>query len=69
MIFQIFIIDEYNCINNGGSDSLYLLGIDGGGTKTEGVIADAYGNVFARVVTGPSNPTSMSREDFERIME
>ncbi|GGA33246.1 hypothetical protein [Psychrobacillus lasiicapitis] len=48
---------------------MYLLGIDGGGTKTEEVVADAYGNVFAKVVTGSSNPTSMSREDFESIME
>ncbi|MFJ5771863.1 N-acetylglucosamine kinase [Psychrobacillus sp. NPDC093180] len=47
---------------------MYLLGIDGGGTKTEGVVADAYGNVFVRVVTGPSNPTSMSKEEFERTI-
>jgi N-acetylglucosamine kinase-like BadF-type ATPase len=34
----------------------YLLGFDGGGTKTECVLADAEGRVLARATTGPSNP-------------
>jgi glucosamine kinase len=34
----------------------YLLGFDGGGTKTECVLADGEGHVLARATTGPSNP-------------
>jgi len=32
------------------------LGVDGGGTKTEALIADAWGHVLGRGLAGPSNP-------------
>ncbi len=35
---------------------LYYVGIDGGGTKTKCVIADASGNILATAVAGSSNP-------------
>ena len=38
---------------------MYVLGIDGGGTKTAGVIADLNGNVAAKATVGPSNPNSV----------
>jgi len=38
------------------SEASYLLGIDGGGTKTESVLADREGCVIARALAGPSNP-------------
>ncbi len=38
------------------SDATYFLGFDGGGTKTECVLADADGRVLGRSVGGPSNP-------------
>jgi len=38
------------------SDASYFLGLDGGGTKTECVLADARGRVVARATAGPSNP-------------
>jgi glucosamine kinase len=38
------------------SDASYFLGFDGGGTKTECVLADRSGRVIARAVAGPSNP-------------
>ncbi|MBZ5695355.1 MAG: hypothetical protein LAN36_08330 [Acidobacteriia bacterium] len=38
------------------SDASYFLGFDGGGTKTECVLADAEGRVLARTSSGPSNP-------------
>lgn len=38
------------------SDATYFLGFDGGGTKTECVLADAEGRVVGRSVGGPSNP-------------
>ncbi|HUA02071.1 MAG TPA: BadF/BadG/BcrA/BcrD ATPase family protein [Candidatus Aquilonibacter sp.] len=38
------------------SDATYFLGFDGGGTKTECVLADSDGRIIARSVGGPSNP-------------
>ena len=38
------------------SDASYFLGIDGGGTKTECVLADRRGKVIARGLAGASNP-------------
>jgi N-acetylglucosamine kinase-like BadF-type ATPase len=38
------------------SDATYFLGFDGGGTKTECILADADGRVVGRSVGGPSNP-------------
>jgi N-acetylglucosamine kinase-like BadF-type ATPase len=35
----------------------YVLGFDGGGTKTECVLMDSAGSIVARSVSGPSNPT------------
>jgi glucosamine kinase len=37
-------------------DDPYFLGFDGGGTKTECVLADAGGHILARAFGGPSNP-------------
>lgn len=34
----------------------YFLGFDGGGTKTECVLADGDGRILARATAGPSNP-------------
>ena len=34
----------------------YLLGLDGGGTKTECIVLDAQGNVVGKGLAGPSNP-------------
>jgi N-acetylglucosamine kinase-like BadF-type ATPase len=38
------------------SEASYFLGFDGGGTKTEGILADQQGCVIARALAGPSNP-------------
>jgi N-acetylglucosamine kinase-like BadF-type ATPase len=38
------------------SDASYFLGIDGGGTKTECILADRQGKVVARGMAGASNP-------------
>jgi N-acetylglucosamine kinase-like BadF-type ATPase len=38
------------------SDATYFLGFDGGGTKTDCVLADGEGRVVARASAGPSNP-------------
>jgi glucosamine kinase len=39
-----------------GTEAAYFLGFDGGGTKTECVLADGKGTVLARANGGPSNP-------------
>jgi N-acetylglucosamine kinase-like BadF-type ATPase len=38
------------------SNATYFLGFDGGGTKTECVLADSQGRIVGRSVGGPSNP-------------
>ena len=38
------------------ADASYFLGFDGGGSKTECLLADAEGRVVARATAGPSNP-------------
>src|SRR5690625_4536372 len=41
----------------------YVLGIDGGGTKTTGIIVDKDGNVVAEATVGASNPNIVGQED------
>jgi N-acetylglucosamine kinase-like BadF-type ATPase len=38
----------------------YLIGIDGGGTKTDGLCSDTSGNVLTRSTTGPTSLTATS---------
>lgn len=45
---------------------MYILGIDGGGTKTKGVIASKTGEVIAEAIVGPSNPNSVKKEDLQQ---
>jgi N-acetylglucosamine kinase-like BadF-type ATPase len=41
---------------------MYVLGIDGGGTKTVGMICHADGTVYAEATVGPTNPNSLGYE-------
>lgn len=52
----------------GGIHYMYVLGIDGGGTKTTGMVADENGNVYMQTVTGRSNPNTLSQQEFEKVM-
>jgi N-acetylglucosamine kinase-like BadF-type ATPase len=52
----------------GGIHTMYVLGIDGGGTKTTGMVADENGNVYMQAVTGRSNPNTLSQQEFEQVM-
>jgi N-acetylglucosamine kinase-like BadF-type ATPase len=45
------------------SDQMLYLGIDGGGTKTNFVLADAKGNVQSSVCLGTSNPSDVGIEN------
>ena len=55
----------------------YVLGVDGGGTKTQAVVLDAGGRVAGEGQSGPSNPLRVGvtsaaaavREAFERALE
>jgi glucosamine kinase len=47
----------------------YVLGVDGGGTKTECVLIDAAGKILARSFSGPSNPYRVGVESATREIE
>lgn len=47
---------------------MYVLGIDGGGTKTTGIVTDENGNVYMQAVTGRSNPNTLSQDEFQNVM-
>lgn len=46
----------------------YLLGIDGGGTKTEFLLTDLNGNEIKRVFLGASNPVNVGIENTKKIL-
>lgn len=48
---------------------MYVLGIDGGGTTTSAVIADGNGNIYCKHIAGRSNPTAMSMQEFEKVIQ
>ncbi|MBQ8375050.1 MAG: ROK family protein [Clostridia bacterium] len=47
----------------------YLIGVDGGGTKTELVVCDENGTVVARAVGGSSNPNDIGKEQMTAVIE
>ena len=47
---------------------MYVLAVDGGGTKTSAVISDEFGNIHAKLVTNRSNPTAMEMELFKATL-
>jgi glucosamine kinase len=47
----------------------YVLGFDGGGTKTECVLMDPAGKILARSFSGPSNPSRIGVESAAREIE
>lgn len=47
---------------------MYVLGIDGGGTRTTGIVADEIGNVYMHAVTGRSNPNTLLQAEFEEVI-
>ncbi|MFD2044912.1 N-acetylglucosamine kinase [Ornithinibacillus salinisoli] len=44
---------------------MYVLGIDGGGTKTKGVISNSKGEILAEATVGATNPNSVAKPDLE----
>jgi N-acetylglucosamine kinase-like BadF-type ATPase len=47
---------------------MYVLGIDGGGTRTTGIVADEFGNVYMHAITGRSNPNTLQQAAFEEVL-
>lgn len=47
----------------------YLLGIDGGGTKTDFLLTDLNGNEIKRIILGPSNPVNIGIEGAKKCLE
>ncbi|MFS0674128.1 N-acetylglucosamine kinase [Ornithinibacillus sp. 179-J 7C1 HS] len=47
----------------------YVVGIDGGGTKTAIVLADLDGNVLMNRTYGSTNPNAVSKEELERTFQ
>ncbi|WP_074433055.1 N-acetylglucosamine kinase [Neobacillus dielmonensis] len=45
---------------------MYVLGIDGGGTKTKGVIADRFGKVYASATVGATNQNGVEIQEVEK---
>jgi N-acetylglucosamine kinase-like BadF-type ATPase len=48
---------------------MYVIGLDGGGTKTVGVICDLNGRVLLKETVGPTNPNSLGYEAVEKEIE
>lgn len=47
----------------------YIIGIDGGGTKTVGLLADGTEKIVARVESGPSNYHVVGAEETKQVLE
>ncbi|KIL49547.1 N-acetylglucosamine kinase [Jeotgalibacillus soli] len=47
----------------------YVIGIDGGGTKTKAVLLDETGKVYAVSKAGPSNPTAVPSEQLKTTLQ
>jgi N-acetylglucosamine kinase-like BadF-type ATPase len=47
----------------------YVVGLDGGGTKTECILMDPAGKILARSFAGPSNPSRVGVESATREIE
>lgn len=47
---------------------MYVLGIDGGGTKTSGVVADEQGHVYMQALGGSSNQNTVTPAEFEEML-
>ena len=46
----------------------YFLGVDGGGTKTEFVLADSDNNIIMQDTLGPCNAINMDSEEIEKVI-
>jgi len=65
---EYFGISVDNLIYAQGAEIKYLLGIDGGGTKTEFLLTDTNGKEIDRLILGPSNPNTIGMEECKKLL-
>ena len=46
----------------------YIIGVDGGGTKTEIVVCSTKGNIVKREIGGSSNPIDIGNEQMSEVV-
>ncbi len=63
-IFRVGIEELFRC-----DESVYYLGIDGGGTKTELALSDPEGKIVSRLFMDGCNPNTVGIERTKRIIE
>ena len=63
-IFRVGLEELFRC-----DESVYYLGIDGGGTKTELALSDPEGKVVSRLFMDGCNPNTVGIERMKRIIE
>ena len=63
-IFRVNITDLFRC-----DESVYYLGIDGGGTKTEFALSDSDGKIVSRLFMDGCNPNTVGIEQTKCIIE
>lgn len=59
---------EFLVVRFGGGE-MYVLGIDGGGTKTVAVIADSYGNIHSFARVGSTNSNGVDKDQVIRELQ
>src|SRR5258708_39697643 len=60
---------SFNAFRGYSVSMRYILGFDGGGTKTECVLMNSADQVLARTYAGPSNPSRIGVESAARAVE
>ncbi len=60
---------DINHLFQGTGEPSYFLGIDGGGTKTDFVLADKEGNLIHKTTLGASNPVDVGETELFRILK
>lgn len=60
---------DINHLFQGMDEPSYFLGIDGGGTKTDFVLADKEGNLIHQITLGASNPVDVGEKELFKVLQ
>ena len=63
-VFRVSLVELFRC-----DESIYYLGIDGGGTKTEFALSDSEGKIVCRIFMDGCNPNTVGIEQTKHIIE
>lgn len=66
---ELFGVTVDSLLFGNGVPIRYLLGIDGGGTKTEFLLTDREGQEVRRLILGASNPVDLGLDECRRILD